>query len=561
MRGTQKKPLAESLVDQGLITSAQASQAQAEVAKTGGAIIKVLVRLGFIAPEDLVSFLSTHLSIPSVTLASYLIKPEVLEAVPEAIARKYQAIPVYKIGSTLTVAMVDPLNVRALDEIRVKCRSDVKPAVATEEGIYQAIERYYGTKGTISDIVKAIDQKGLPKEDRELAEDPPIVKLVNLLVMQAIKANASDIHIEPDKEELRVRIRVDGMLHEIDSPPKHLQSAVISRIKILSNMNIAERRAPQDGRFQVKMENREVDIRVSMIPTIYGEKAVLRLLDTGTVLLGLDEVGLTKDILKAYEGLIRRPNGIVLVTGPTGSGKTTTLYASLNAINSTEKNIVTIEDPVEYHLKLVQQMHVNPKAGLTFATGLRSILRQDPDVIMVGEIRDVETAEIAIQAALTGHLVFSTLHTNDSASAVTRLIDMQVEPFLISSSLEGVIAQRLVRVLCTKCREPYEPAQEVWESLGMGAPEEKRPRAKGPFYRAKGCRHCMNTGYHGRIAIFELLIPDQRIRQMIIEKVPSENIKRCAFSNGTMGLRAQGLAKVEEGVTTIDEVLRVTQAA
>ena len=552
MAKIEKTTWGEDLVGQGVITKDQFQKAQEEGKRTGSSFKKSLVQLGYMTEEGIVIFLSSYLHIPYVDLSTYLVKPEVVKLVPEAIARKHRLIPIFKIGGTLTIAMVDPLNYQAIDEVRLKCRQDIKPAITTEASVQQALEQYYGTRGSIEQIVKDIDKKGLPRKESEAAEDPPIVKLVNLLVMQAIHSGASDIHIEPDKESLRTRIRVDGILHEVPSAPKSLASAIISRIKILSDMNIAERRAPQDGRFQIKIEKREVDIRVSIIPTIYGEKAVLRLLDTGSVLLGLEDIGFAKELLKDYQEMIRQPHGILLVTGPTGSGKSTTLYASLNKINSKEKNIVTIEDPVEYRLNLVQQMQVHAKAGVTFAKGLRSILRQDPDIIMVGEIRDLETAEIAIQAALTGHLVFSTLHTNDAPSAFTRLIDMGVEPFLISSSLTGVLAQRLVRKLCKDCKEVHKPSAEVLKDLGLD------PNAS--FFKAKGCRKCMETGYKGRISIFELLVPDEEIRSLVSAKVSSDKIRKAATSKGMKGLRESGLEKAAQGITTIEEVLRATQA-
>jgi len=548
----EKKPLGESLVEQGLLTQEQLHEAQAEVRKNGNSLKKAVVKLGILTEDDLVSFLSSYLGIPSVDLSSYLVKSEVVDLIPENLARKHRMIPIYKIGSTVTVAMADPLNFHAIDEVRLKSKCDIKPAIATEEAIGTALEQYYGTKGSLEEIVRAIEKKGLPRKAAEVAEDPPVVKLVNLLVMQAIRSNASDIHIEPDQKILRVRVRVDGILHESPAPPKQLASAVISRIKILSNLDIAERRAPQDGRFQMKMENREVDIRVSIIPTIYGEKAVLRLLDTSNTLLNVDDLGFSKEFLEDYMKLIQRPYGIVLVTGPTGSGKTTTLYASLNKIRSDEKNIVTIEDPVEYRLETVQQIQVNPKAGVTFANGLRSILRQDPDIILVGEIRDLETAEIAIQAALTGHLVFSTLHTNDAPTAFTRLVDMGLEPFLISSSIAGVIAQRLVRKLCEKCKEEYKPSQELLKELGATGTNHK-------FYKAKGCRKCMQTGYKGRMAIFELMVPKEEARSLITAKASSDKIREAAIKGGMLSLRENGLKKVLDGVTTVEEILRVTQ--
>ena len=371
--------------------------------------------------------------------------------------------------------------------------------------------------------------------------------------MKAVREGASDIHIEPEEDTLKTRFRVDGVLHEVSAPPKHLQSAIISRIKIKANLDIAERRAPQDGRFTLKMEGREIDIRVSCMPTIYGENVVLRILDVSSALLDFKDTGFSEDILEKYQKLIFHPHGMILVTGPTGCGKTTTLYVSLDKINTVEKNIITIEDPVEYKLPGIRQMQVNPKVDLTFANGLRSILRQDPDVIMVGEIRDFQTAEIAIHAALTGHLVFSTLHTNDAAGALTRMIDMGVEPFLIPSSVIGVLAQRLVRTICKGCREEYTPTQEELEDIGL----MKELGVK--FYRGKGCPKCMNTGYKGRIGIFELMIMDENIRKLTIAKASHEEVKKQAVASGMITLKQDGIKKIKEGITTVEEMLRVTQ--
>jgi type II secretory ATPase GspE/PulE/Tfp pilus assembly ATPase PilB-like protein len=364
----------------------------------------------------------------------------------------------------------------------------------------------------------------------------------------------SDIHIEPEEDMLRTRFRIDGMLHEETSMPTHLQSAIISRIKIMANLDIAERRKPQDGRFTIKMEGRDIDVRVSCVPTIYGENIVLRLLDVSNALLGLNQLGFSREVLEKYQRLILRPHGIILVTGPTGCGKTTTLYASLDKINTPEKNIITIEDPVEYKLRGIRQIQVNPKVDLTFANGLRSILRQDPNVVMVGEIRDLETAEIAIQAALTGHLVFSTLHTNDAATAVTRLIDMGMESFLLSSSVIGVLAQRLVRTICQDCKEEYAPTQEELRDIGL-----LKDRTGIKFCRGKGCSNCMNTGYKGRIGIFELMIPNESICNLIISKAPTEEIRKKAIASGMVSLKEDGIQKIKKGLTSVEEVLRMTQ--
>lgn len=560
----EKRSLGESLVEDGIITPAQLAQAQAEEKKTGHRLRKVLVRMGVIDEEDLVRFLSAKLSVPRIELGNYLIDSKLIELVPESLARKFELVPVLKIGNRITCVMIDPWNVFALDEVRMKTGLTVEPAVATEAEIRKAIDQYYGAKGTMEDLIRNIDEQKMGiepqrevgvKKLQEITEEPVVIRLVNLIVMKAIAEGASDIHVEPEEESLKVRIRVDGFLHEIPPPPKHLQSAIISRIKIMSGMDIAERRIPQDGRFSVKTEGKEIDVRASVVPTTYGENVVLRLLNKESALLTLEQLGFSKEILERYTRLIMRPYGIILVTGPTGSGKTTTLYSSLDKVNTPEKNIITIEDPVEYMLPGIRQIHVNTKVDLTFASGLRSILRQDPNIIMVGEIRDPETAEIAIQAALTGHLVFSTLHTNDAATAVARLIDMGVEPFLASSSVIGILAQRLVRKICPHCRERYVPGAEALADVGMD------PGEKADFYRGKGCDRCMQTGYKGRVSIYELLLPDDAIRKAIVSKASADEIKKLALAGGMVTLMRDGIAKVREGITTVEEVLRVTREA
>ncbi len=567
----EKRSLGESLVEEGIITADQLKKAQEEERRTGEHLRKTLVRLGFIAEEDLVMFLSEKLSIPRIELSNYLIDPKIIELIPEALARKHELIPILKIGNRLTSAMVDPWNVFAIDEIRAKTGLIIEPAVATEGEIKKALNEYYGAKGSIEDLIKSIDEKKIGVEEgkeidvkklRGIVEEPVVIKLVNMIIMKAIQERSSDIHIEPEETSLSTRFRVDGMLHEVSSPPKHLQSAIISRIKIMAELNIAERRIPQDGRFTIKMEGKQIDVRVSCVPTIYGENVVLRLLDASNAVLGLDSLGFSKEVLSKFEKLIRRPHGIILVTGPTGSGKTTTLYAALNKINTVEKNIITIEDPVEYKLEGIRQIQINPKVDLTFANGLRSILRQDPNIIMVGEMRDRETSEIAIQAALTGHLVFSTLHTNDAPGAVTRMVDMGVEPFLVSSSVIGVLAQRLVRTVCPDCKEKYTPTKEELKDIGfLNEPTNPRTREqhKIVFSRGKGCAKCMDTGYKGRIGIYELMIPDEKIRNAIISKSSSDEIRKLAAANGMLTLKDDGIQKIKEGLTTVEEVLRVTQ--
>ena len=557
-----KKSLGESLVDEGIITRDQLKKAQAEEKRLGLRLRQVLVKMGFIAEEDLVTFLSTKLDLPRIELANYIVDSKIIDLVPENLARKYELIPVLKIGNRLTCAMLDPWNIFALDEIRMKTNLIIEPAVATESEIKKALNQYYGAKGSMEDLIKSLNEKKLGIEEgkeinaRKLqgaAEEPIVIRLVNMIVLKAVQEKASDIHIEPGESILKTRFRVDGMLRETPSPPKHLQSAIISRIKIMADLDIAERRKPQDGRFTIKIEGREIDVRVSCVPTLYGENVVLRLLDVASALLGLDQLGFSKQILEKYRKLIVRPHGVILVTGPTGSGKTTTLYASLDKINTVEKNIITVEDPIEYKLEGIRQIQVNPKVNLTFANGLRSILRQDPNIIMVGEMRDFETAEIAIQAALTGHLVFSTLHTNDAASAVTRMIDMRVEPFLVSSSVIGILAQRLVRKICPECKEKYKPTKEELKNIGLGEDE------KINFYRGKGCDKCMKTGYRGRIGIYELMLMDDAIRNLIVAKTPSEEIRKKALSSGMIALKADGIEKIKQGLTTVEEVLRVTE--
>ncbi len=561
----EKKSLGESLIEEGIIAPEQLKQAQAEEKRTGQRLRKVLVKLGFIDEEDLVTFLSTKLSLPRVELANCIVDPKIIDLVPEALARKYDLIPILKIGNRLTCAMLDPWNIFALDEIRMKTDLTIEPAVATEQEIKKAIGQYYGAKGTMDDLIRSIGEKKFGIEEGKeidikklegIVEEPIVIRLVNMLVMQAVQEKASDIHIEPEEDVLKTRFRVDGMLHEVPSPPKYLQSAIISRINIMAKLDISERRKPQDGRFTVKMEGREIDVRVSSMPTIYGENVVLRLLDKATALLGLDQLGFSGEVFEKYQKLITRPHGIILVTGPTGSGKTTTLYGSLHKINTIEKNIITVEDPVEYHLEGIRQTQVNPKVELTFANGLRSILRQDPDIIMIGEMRDFETAEIAIQAALTGHLVFSTLHTNDAPGAVTRMIDMGVEPFLVSSSVIGVLAQRLVRTICLNCKEKYEPTDEELEDIGLSS---RGQRLKITFYRGKGCAKCKNTGYKGRLGIYELMIIDDDIRRLIIGRTAAEEIRKKAVAAGMITMMNDGIEKIRIGLTTVEEVLRVTQ--
>ena len=548
------------MVEEGLITQEQMRQAQGEAARSGETLRQTLVRLKLIDPDSLAHWLSKQLGIPRVELGSYLVDSKVIEAVPESLARKHRVVPLFKLGQALTVATADPMNLNALDELRLKTGMTIDAVVATEAEIAQALEEYYGAKGRLEELVSDLTQERLglkPGETLELkalkglVSEPPVVRLVNLILADGIRSAASDIHLEPEKEILRVRLRVDGVLRESTSLPKHLEAAVISRVKILANLDIAERRKPQDGRFHISMEGHDLDLRISVMPSIEGETLVMRLLDTSGLQLGLDQLGMNPDTLSCYQGILKRPWGILLVTGPTGSGKTTTLYASLATLNSKEKNIVTIEDPVEYRLTGVRQIPVNPAVGLTFDTGLRSILRQDPDIILVGEIRDRDTAEIAVQAALTGHLVLSTLHTNDAPTAITRLIDMEIEPFLIASSLIGVVAQRLVRRICQDCKEADSPQGEVPKRFGVSL--------NGSWMRGKGCRKCSHTGYRGRIGIFEMMTMNEELVRLTLAKASTTQIRSQAVSQGMKTLRDDGIQKATSGVTTMEEVLRVTQ--
>lgn len=556
------KSLEEILIEANLVTPSQLEEARQEAEKFGLSLEDALIKLGFVSEETIASKIAESLSLPYVKLSNYIIDSNVIKLVPEEIARKYKVIPLFMLEDTLTVAMANPRDIVALDEIRLKTKLkyiDVVMAGKTE--IENAINQYYGGSESVKTVIEGINIEEIrrvsedtnPELLAQIAEETPVIKLVNLLLQEAIKSRASDIHIEPEMNMLRVRYRIDGILYEVYKLPKHVTGLVTSRIKILSGLDIAEKRKPQDGRIRMNLDNREIDIRVSSYPTMYGENLVLRILDKSRVLLKLSDLGLNPQDLEKFNSLIRKPYGIILVTGPTGSGKTTTLYAALSEINSPEINIMTIEDPVEYQIPLLRQTQINPKAGLTFASGLRSILRQDPDVIMVGEIRDLETADIAIQAALTGHLVFSTLHTNDSPGALTRLIDMGIEPFLVSSSVIGVIAQRLVRLICPYCKTEYTPPEAVFKSLNL------EPKREVKFYHGKGCEQCKGTGYSGRKGIFELLLINEEIRKLIVSKASASVIKQTAINQGMSTLLADGLNKAINGLTTLEEVLRVAK--
>ena len=566
------KKLGEMLVEVGIITEEQLQEALDEQKKSGGRLGQNLMALGYITEEIMSAFVGKQLGIPYVSLAEYEnIPTEVVKSVPEDIARHQTLIPISREDNTLTIAMADPLNVFTTDDLRVITGCEIKVVISSEAEIKGAIEKYYGTKGSMEDVLKTMEMHEgtgslevveAEKDEIDLAaieaasEDAPVVKIVNLILTGAIKAGASDIHIEPYEKSLRTRYRIDGVLHEVSSPPKRMQAAVTSRIKIMAQLDIAERRLPQDGRIKIRVTGKEIDLRVSVLPTAFGEKVVMRILDASSLCLDLTKLGFEQETLSIYKKNIEIPYGIILVTGPTGSGKSTTLYSTLTTLNFPDRNIVTIEDPVEYVLEGVNQVQVKPDIGLTFASGLRSFLRQDPDIIMVGEIRDTETAEISINAALTGHLVFSTLHTNDAPGAITRLNNMGIEPFLTTSTVVMVIAQRLIRVICEQCKESYEVPANVLQDLGFGVKGDKGVT----LYRGKGCDNCSNTGYRGRLACYEVMTLTEDIRELVLERASTHMIKQKARENGMTTLREAAIRKVLAGVTTVEEMMRVTFA-
>jgi type IV pilus assembly protein PilB len=557
----EKKRLGDILIQAGLITTDQLAVAIEAQKKTKERLGKALIGLGFITEENLIKTLAHQLRINFVNLKEERLDPSLAQLIPDKIARRHLVIPLAKMGQVLMVAISDPLNIFALDDLAFKTGLEIEPVVATEQDILEALDKLY-----VAALVDKLDsapqdlhafvreeEPVQAQEESGEVDEGPIGQLVNLIISEAIKDRCSDIHVEPDEKALRIRYRIDGILKEISSLGPRFIAPVISRIKIMSKMDIAEKRFPQDGRFKFVMENRTIDSRVSSFPTIYGENVVMRILDQTSIVLPLEDLGFVPRDMEKIRYLIEKPYGFILVTGPTGSGKTTTLYAILNTINSQEKHLVTLEDPVEYRLDLIRQCQINLKAGLTFAVGLRSILRQDPDGIMVGEIRDFETAEIAIQSALTGHLVLSTLHTNDAPSSLVRLADMGVDPFLISSSVEGVIAQRLVRVICSLCKESYSASGAELQDLRLSPDQEVILR------RGKGCPVCKGTGYKGRLGIYEILIVDTELKEMILKKATQKEIEDYArLKQGMKSLREDGISKVLAGITTVEELNRVT---
>ena len=581
--GDVKKRIGEMLIAGGMIKEEQLTRALEEQKKRGGKVGEILVDLGFINEHNMVTFLARQLHLPYIDIEKQLVDPDSVRMIPAEMARRITAIPLYRDKEALVVAMADPLNIFGLDDMQKAAGKEIRQVVATRGDIQKAISSYYGMGHTIEAatmdfagetgtvLAEAAEMTGVT------SEDAPVVKLVSMLIAQAIIDRASDIHIDPEGKVIKVRYRIDGVLVEVRTLPREMHAPIVSRVKIMANMDISEKRIPQDGRFQARITHTEagpvvtavfrersvlrivdesatVDIRVSTLPVIQGETVVMRILDRARIILTLEGLNFTAEMLDRYRRLVTKPYGMILVTGPTGSGKTTTLYASLNTIDRKANNLVTIEDPVEYQIMGVNQVQVNAKAGVTFASGLRSILRQDPDIIMVGEIRDRETAEIAIHAALTGHLVFATLHTNDAAGAATRLIDMGIEPFLIASSAIAILGQRLARKICDRCKKPYTATPELLKSLGITT-------GSVTFYRGEGCPACKKTGYQGRVGLYELMDMTETVRELIIAKASSSAIKAAAARSGFKTLRQEGLVKAAAGLTTVEEVLRVTQEA
>jgi type IV pilus assembly protein PilB len=567
--------LGELLTKASLITQDQLKEALRVQKETGGKLGETLIKLGFVSEEDITECLSQQFGVPSINLQHFEIDSSVIKLIPGDVARKYNILPVNKTGATITIAMADPTNVFAMDDIKFMTGYNVEPVVASELGIKAAIDNYYGTTSSL-ELKKVMEDLQTQEsadlevleEDEELdvnaladsAEEAPVVKLCNLILTDAIKRGASDIHIEPYEKEYRVRFRIDGILYEIMNPPLKLKDAITSRMKILAKLDISEKRLPQDGRIKLKIKledkNKELDFRVSVLPTLFGEKIVMRLLDKDNLRLDMTKLGFEQESLTRFEEAIFKPWGMVLVTGPTGSGKTNTLYSALAKVNSPEVNIMTAEDPVEFNLPGINQVQMKEQIGLNFAATLRSFLRQDPNIILVGEIRDFETAEIAIKAALTGHLVLSTLHTNDAPSTINRLMNMGIEPFLVATATQLIAAQRLTRRICSQCKEPVEMTNQALLNLGY----KKEELGSFTVYKGRGCEKCNNTGYKGRVGLIEVMEIDDDIRDLILAGGTAIDIKRKAIDNGMITLRRSGLVKIKEGITTVEEVVRETVA-
>jgi type II secretion system protein E len=555
--------ITELLLSKKLVTERKISEAVQARNGTDERIEQTLLRLGTVSEEDMMSAYSELTGLPYVDLGSQEIDTTLIEEIPAKYVFRKQLVPISRKNGLLTVATANPLDLDALDELRLLLRCNVTAVIAKPRDILKLIKKHYGvgadsveemvTNGK-SEVLVLDGQERRDGDITDASEDASLIKFVNQLFIEALQERATDIHVEPMETELRIRYRVDGVLHPVSMPPhvRRFQAAIISRLKIMANLNIAEKRLPQDGRIKLRIHGREIDVRVSVIPNVCGEGLVLRLLDRASIFFSLEQLGMVDDVLRTWRQMITEPHGILLVTGPTGSGKTTTLYAALQKVNSDTKKIITVEDPVEYQLEGIHQIHVRPKIGLTFASGLRHILRHDPNIIMIGEIRDLETAEIAIQASLTGHLVFSTLHTNDAPGAITRLIDMGVEPYLVASSVEGVLAQRLVRRICQNCRKSKPTTREHIEEMFM--PED----IKEVFF-GTGCEECRTTGYRGRSGLYEMLVVDEQLKELVMQRAPSGKVKKFAIEHGMRTLRDDGWMRVRTGATTPEEVLRVTK--
>jgi type IV pilus assembly protein PilB len=567
--------LGELLVNAGKITDDQLENALSAQQTDGGRVGTHLVKMGFIDDDDLVEFLSQRYGVPAINLGEIEVDESIIGIIPAEVARKYTILPVSKAGAKLTIAMVDPTNVFAMDDVKFMTGYNVEPVVASDSSLRGAIDQYYGSTHSIelkkvmedlsdtddADLEVLEEEEDLDLEALEAeTEEAPVVRLVNIILTDAIKRGASDIHIEPYEKDFRVRYRLDGLLYEMMRPPLRLKEAITSRLKIMAKLDIAEKRLPQDGRIKIKTrvggKVKDLDFRVSVLPTIFGEKIVLRLLDKDNLMLDMTKLGFEAESLRRFEQAILQPFGMVLVTGPTGSGKTNTLYSALSRINTPETNIMTAEDPVEFNLVGVNQVQMKEQIGLNFASALRSFLRQDPNIILVGEIRDFETAEVAIKAALTGHLVLSTLHTNDAPSSINRLMNMGIEPFLVASSVNLIAAQRLVRKICTTCKEPIEVPEQALLDIGFSKTDIKALK----LFRGKGCERCGGTGFKGRIALFEVMDVDEGIRELILSGGSANELRQQSLGNGMLSLRSSGLQKIREGMTTLEEVIRETVA-
>ncbi|MHB0975699.1 MAG: GspE/PulE family protein [Candidatus Aquicultorales bacterium] len=547
----RRKRIGEILIQAGVIDEEQLVQALA--GQNGSFLGSTLIKMGYASERDIAVALASQLNLEFIDVASFQVDPSAAAQITEETARRHLLLPIAFEDGKLTVAMSDPTNVLAIDDLRIMTGFDIKPVVVVESELKTAIARHC-TSDLMEEAIESVDDDyDVETSEEKETEEAPVVKLVNLVLTQAVRDRAGDIHIEPQEKDIRIRFRIDGVLHEIMRSPKKIHAGLASRIKILAGMDIAQRRIPQDGRFGLTIDGQAIDFRVSTIPTVFGEKLVLRLLQRDSVMISLDDLGLSMETLDTFKNSLSKPYGAILVTGPTGSGKTTTLYAALNILNATERNVITVEDPVEYRLAGLNQVQVNTRTGLTFAAALRSILRHDPDIVMIGEIRDAETALIAVESALTGHLVLSTLHTNDAPSSITRLTEMGVEPFLISSAVDCIVGQRLARRLCVHCREPYAPPIEELAKLRF--PTDDLPDA---FYRPKGCKLCGETGYKGRVGLYEVLVMNDEIERLTVEKASSEEVYRAAIQSGLKPLRYDGFEKVKQGTTSLDELLRVT---